>query len=77
MVVKEKLHKIIDEIKDEKKLEGFYRLISSLEKLQIGKLYDSLTDEQKNELNLSYDESFDEKNLLNHEEVKSEYSKWL
>ena len=43
-----------------KKLEGFYRLISSLEKLHVGKLYETLTEEQKNDLNLSYDESFDE-----------------
>ena len=77
MVVKEKLHKIIDEIKDEKLLKGFYRLISSLEQSQNGKLYRSLSEEQKNELNLSYEESFSENNLLDHEDVKSEYSQWL
>jgi len=51
MLVKEKLRKVINEIEDEKKLEGIYRLISSLEKNQEGELYNSLTEAQKNELN--------------------------
>lgn len=41
MIVKKKLHKIIDEIKDEMKLEEIYRLISSLEQSQNGNQYRS------------------------------------
>jgi hypothetical protein len=34
----------------------------------------NLTDEQKKELLLSYEESFDEENLLDHEIVKQQYA---
>lgn len=77
MVIKEKLHKIIDEIEDEQTLAGFLSLITSLKEEQQGKLYQSLTDEQKAELLISYEESFEAKNLLSHSIVKEEHSKWL
>ena len=37
----------------------------------------SLTPEEQEELLLSYEESFDPKNLISHEEVKAQHSKWL
>jgi hypothetical protein len=42
-----------------------------------GNLFNSLTEEQKLELLISYEESFDEKNLLDHEEMKIQHKKWL
>ncbi len=40
-------------------------------------LSNSLSDEQQKELLVAYEESFDETNLLSHEEVKLQYEKWL
>ena len=77
MLIKEKIHKIIDEIEDEQTLEGFLSLITSLKEEQKGELYKSLTKEQKAELLISYEESFDSKNLLPHSKVKEEHTKWL
>jgi hypothetical protein len=42
-----------------------------------GNLFNSLSEEQKRELLLSYEESFDEENLLDHETVKLQHAKWL
>ena len=36
-----------------------------------------LTDPEKEELMLAYDESFDEANLISHELVKKQHEKWL
>ena len=77
MIVKDKIHKIIDDIEDEYILNAYLSLLSKLSSRESGELYNSLTDEQKAELNLSYDESFIESNLLAHEDVKKEHAKWL
>ncbi|GLR18255.1 hypothetical protein [Portibacter lacus] len=77
MLVKEKIHKIIEEIEDEQTLNGFLSLITSLRNEQQGQLFKSLTKEQKEELQFSYDESFDSNNLIQHSKVKREHSKWL
>ncbi len=51
----------------------FQRLNSN----QTGRLWDSLSSEEKDELLLSYEESFNRKNLISHEEVKGYHDKWL
>jgi hypothetical protein len=40
-------------------------------------LWSALSEAEKQELLLAYDESFDEKNLLSHEQVKQQHGKWL
>lgn len=77
MKVKDDFHHLIDTIEDEAVLKGYYDLIQTLNDTQTGELQNKLTDEQRQELMLSYEESFDEKNLISHEEVKKEYAKWL
>ncbi len=77
MEVKEKLHRIIDKIDDQEKLESYLSLLSNLESDEKGNLYDSLTTEEKKELEHSYDESFNSDNLIDHNEVKAKFSKWL
>ena len=42
-----------------------------------GKIFDSLNENQKEELLLAYEESFDDNNLLSHEEIKLQHEKWL
>lgn len=77
MLVKEKFHKLIDQIDDEKALEAYLNLILKLNRHESGKLYSMLTNKQKEELEISYQESFEESNLLSNETVKGKYSKWL
>ena len=75
MIVKEKLHAIINNIQDERKLQGYYSLLVGLESLNDGDLYNSLTENQKSELELSYKESYSESQLLDHNHVKSNFIK--
>jgi len=42
-----------------------------------GNLFNSLPEEQKAELIISYEESFDENNLLSHQLVKLQHKKWF
>ena len=77
MLVKDKLHKIINETEDNQKLEVFLCLIESLNTNQNGQLFQSLSKLQKEELNLAYQQSFDDSNLISHESVREDHSKWL
>ncbi|MBK8448489.1 MAG: hypothetical protein WAR77_08905 [Saprospiraceae bacterium] len=77
MKTKEAFHKLIDTIEDEGLLNEYYNLITRLSNSQEGELWNTLTNEQKEELMLSYEESKDPKNLISHEEVIGQFSKWL
>ncbi len=73
--IKSNFHKLIDKIDNENLLRQFYQaLLSSTRKER--KLWDSLTKEEQEDLLLSYEESFDEKNLIQWNDVKEEYKKW-
>ncbi|MGI8893454.1 MAG: hypothetical protein ACR2GN_08330 [Bacteroidia bacterium] len=75
MSTKEKLHKLIDQIEDEKLLEGYLALLKQRAKEHKGKLWNSLSKEEKDELIISYEESFEEKNLISNDDVKKVYKK--
>jgi hypothetical protein len=77
MKTKEAFHKLIDKIEDEEVLKGYFKLIQRLNSNQTGELWDSLSKEEKEELILSYEESFDPNNLISHEQVKKQHDKWL
>jgi len=77
MKIKDDFHHLIDTIDDERLLKSYYQLIQSINSGSVGKLWDSLGESEKQELLLSYDESFDKKNLLSHEQVKQRHEKWL
>ncbi len=77
MNIKENFHHLIDTIDDEQLLIGYYQLVKQLSDNQDGRLWNSLSDEQKQELLIVYDESFDPANLISHEEVKKQHEKWL
>lgn len=76
MSIKEDFHHLIDTIEDEQVLNGYYQLIKS-NTGEYGQLWNNLTEEQKAELLVAYDESFDPQNLISHEEVKKQHEKWL
>ena len=77
MKTREAFHELIDKIKNEETLKGYFELIRRLNDNQTGKLWDALTGAEKEELLLSYEESFDPKSLLSHEHVKGHHDKWL
>jgi hypothetical protein len=76
MNTKEAFHQLIDNIEDDNALKGFYDIINTLNKQQSGKLYNDLSESEKEELRISYEESFDAKNLVSHEDVKKQHEKW-
>jgi len=77
MKIKDDFHHLIDAIEDEQLLKSYYQLIQSINSSSGGKLWGALNESEKQELLLAYDESFDEKNLLSHEQVKQQHEKWL
>lgn len=77
MLVKEKLYKVIDGITDESRLEAFYSLLKVIESNSSVSVYNSLSTEQKKELDLSYNASLETINLIDHETVKAKLAKWL
>jgi hypothetical protein len=77
MRTKEDFHKLIEKIEDEEVLKGYFKLIQRLNNNQTGELWDALSPAEKEELLLSYDESFDPNNLVSHNEVKKQHVKWL
>lgn len=76
MKTREAFHKLIDEIGDEVVLNSYYQLISVLSEKNEGELWESLSTEEKGELLISYGESFDEENLLDHSMVMEKHLKW-
>lgn len=77
MRVKDNFHHLIDRIEDETILKSYYELIQRLNDNQSGQLWENLSPDEKQELLLSYEESFTESNLINHEEVKQQHAVWL
>ncbi|MFC5284414.1 hypothetical protein [Pedobacter alpinus] len=75
MTSKETLHQFIDEIEDENLLRGYLGMIKELNQQQTGKLFNSLTVKEQQELIFSYEESFNPGNLISNQEVKNKYSK--
>jgi hypothetical protein len=77
MKIKDDFHHLIDSIEDEQLLERCYQLIQKINDDQNGHLWNSLTEEEKKNLLVAYEESFDSNNLLSHEGVKQQHEKWL
>ena len=77
MRTREEFYHLIDSIEDQKQLTVYYELIQQLKLNETGKLWDSLTDAEKEEVMLSYEESFNQENLISHENVKKQHEKWL
>jgi len=75
--LKNNFHILIDTIENENILLNFYELLKNRVSKTNGKLWDSLTDSEKQELLLSIEESNDEANLISDETIKEKYKKWL
>jgi hypothetical protein len=75
--IKSDFHRLIDRIDNEELLSAFYQLLEKRSEQQTGKLWDSLTEEEKSELLLSYDESQDESNWISEDVIKKKHEQWL
>lgn len=62
--LKTNIHKIVDGIQSEQLLQTLYDFLKIREKNKPGLIWDSLTEEQKQEVLLSYEESEDDNNLV-------------
>jgi len=71
--LKSDLLKILNEIEDEQLLRTVYDFLKQTENTEEGQIWKTLTEDQKKEVYLSYEESNDDKNLIEWEDVKKKY----
>ena len=67
--LKTSIHKIVDGIQNEQLLQTLYDFLKVRETTKPGGLWNSLTEEQKQEVLLAYEESEDENNLVDIDKV--------
>ncbi|MEJ1242317.1 hypothetical protein WBG78_29480 [Chryseolinea sp. T2] len=67
--LKSTLHRILEEIEDERLLRAIHAFLEERVN-QPGRIWEKLTDEQREEVLLAYEESENEENLIDWEEVK-------
>ena len=53
------------------------KLLSGLDSKNDGKIYHLLSEPEKTELDIAFEESLDPTNLISHEEVKRSHQKWM
>lgn len=68
--LKSNLHKIVDEIDNEQLLRAIYDFLKQRVNSEEGQIWKALTEEQKKEVYLSYEESENENNLTDWDDVK-------
>lgn len=71
--LKSNLYKILDKIENEQLLQTIYDFLKQSENAEEGQIWKTLTEEQKKEVYLSYEESRDNKNLIDWEVVKKKF----
>ena len=71
------LHSFIDQIENTDLLREYYLEMKRLLTIKKTKIWDSLTEEQRREVLLSYEESENEENLIDNNEVMKKYDKWI
>lgn len=77
MDTKTRFHKLIETIENDKDLKSYYNLVKRLHQNESGELWKSLSQLEKEELLLSYEESLDSSELISHEKLTEKHSKWL
>ncbi|MEX2231185.1 MAG: hypothetical protein WD824_03425 [Cyclobacteriaceae bacterium] len=70
--LKSDLHKMVDRIEDERLLRAIYSFLNAREHSEEGKMWNSLTEQQKAEVLQAYDESEDDSNLTSDDDVWKE-----
>ena len=75
--LKSNLHKLIDNINNEKILCSFYEMMSSLNEHNEGSLWAKLSSEEQQELVDLDEETKNEDNLNSHSTIKEKHRQWL
>lgn len=63
------IHAIVDRIQNEQLLQALHDFLKTKDSSQPGHLWNTLSEEQKQEVLLAYEEAEDEANLVDREEV--------
>ena len=71
--LKSNLHKLIDQINNPNLLEEYYQEMKSIIEKSKGNVWDTLTEDQKKEVILAYEESEDDNNLIDSKSVLNKY----
>ncbi|MFC5192249.1 hypothetical protein ACFPIK_10750 [Algoriphagus aquatilis] len=71
--LKSDLQKIIEQIDNEQLLQTVYDFLKQREDSKEGEFWKSLTEDQKREIYLSYEESEDDKGLIAWDSLKKKY----
>jgi hypothetical protein len=71
--LKSDLYKILEKIENEQLLRAVYDFLKQSENVEGGRIWKTLTEEQKKEVYLSFEESQDDKNFINWELVKKKF----
>jgi len=75
--LKSNIRELIDKLDNEQLLLEYYNEMKSLIQKDCISAWDTLTDKQKKEIILSWEESDDEKNLIENDEVLRKYKDLL
>lgn len=67
--LKNNIHQIIDRIESQELLQSLYDFLKVRENSTTGSLWNSLSEEQKEEVLLSFEESEDDTNLIKRDEL--------
>jgi hypothetical protein len=67
--LKSNIHKMVDGIQSEQLLQTLYDFLKAREKSRSDGLWNSLTEKQKEEVLLAYEESEDDNNLVDRDKV--------
>jgi hypothetical protein len=68
--IKQNFHHLIDNIDNENLLISFYDLIKKRTTAKEGQLWNKLTEQEQQKLILSFDESKNPENLIDHEDMR-------
>jgi len=68
--LKSNLHKIVDKIDNEQLLRAIYDFLKQRENSKEGQIWKTLSEEQKREVYLSYDESDGDNSLVDWKDIK-------
>jgi hypothetical protein len=71
--LKSNLHQLLDKIENEELLRTLYDFIKQKESSREGEFWNTLTEDQKNEIFLSYETSQDDTNLIDWNNLKNKY----
>jgi hypothetical protein len=67
--LKSNIHKIVDGIQNEQLLQTLYDFLKLRESAKNGEVWNTLTEQQKQEVLISFNESEDDNNLIEREKI--------